>query len=493
MAKGKPRLDPYSRLMTRLHEAMVLVSLLPRIHLQHQRPVYNLSNVADVRRRFLKNVAFVCDYTKGGDTVTAVSVENCDDCNTFWIAANEQPDELVRQFVNSILVTLKSHSEVSASDDVEIENEIAQICIRHASKKIKKNHANLTSAIKTCVSSLRENAECEDIEIIPWLQQFSRAKTQDISVVCQHAYDKRNDLEMKLIYRLGSESETSTNSDDKPKMAFRRAYHLIGRLAAHVRIAKELLADSRRLTRLLDDFTVELVPAPPGIRQPIRDSHTTLNGVLNRFLPKDAQVGEDIVSLLLSCYDSDQLEAKILKEFPVESSKILRVHAEVQMAEHFNNGTQERRFFDGDPYIACSKPACLCCRLYLETHPSHCYFPGSHDKLYPKWGPVLLEGGAKHGKWTSHQRKIIQGVIAGLVDLAVRRTKTSLNGGFRADSLTEITRDGDDDLDFSDSDGEGFPEDPTEGWHEYISDSDRETIRGQDSDSDDDGGAGIGN
>lgn len=73
------------------------------------------------------------------------------------------------------------------------------------------------------------------------------------------------------------------------------------------------------------------------------------------------------------------LEAELLAYYDPKKCKA-RVHAEVQMLERF----YQRRliFVDGDRFLACSKPAYLCCKLYFCYHPMGCVQPDSHEKAY---------------------------------------------------------------------------------------------------------------
>ena len=82
-----------------------------------------------------------------------------------------------------------------------------------------------------------------------------------------------------------------------------------------------------------------------------------------------------------------------------------RVHAEVQILDHFHlNGLR----WLGDRFIACSKPACYCCHLYIRHHPAECVVPETHRKIYLNWGPRLLPGGCKNERYNEQLQLFIK-------------------------------------------------------------------------------------
>ncbi|KAJ5239773.1 hypothetical protein N7468_004392 [Penicillium chermesinum] len=81
----------------------------------------------------------------------------------------------------------------------------------------------------------------------------------------------------------------------------------------------------------------------------------------------------------------DSIQGIFKKFLRCYSQSETSVHAEVAVLEHFHRA--ERDFAGNDHFIACSKPACLCCELYFRHHPARMVRPSSHKKLWPKWSP----------------------------------------------------------------------------------------------------------
>ncbi|KAJ5520825.1 hypothetical protein N7463_001278 [Penicillium fimorum] len=115
-----------------------------------------------------------------------------------------------------------------------------------------------------------------------------------------------------------------------------------------------------------------------------------------------------------------------------------QVHAEVQVLEHFYQ--KKLSFADGDRFIACSKPACLCCVLYFKHHPAHMVVPSSHQKVWTRWSPPVVKVFTKHDMATREQKQIMSKITQELrdqiIDQVLRRSQASR---WHPDSITCIT------------------------------------------------------
>lgn len=248
------------------------------------------------------------------------------------------------------------------------------------------------------------------------------------------AYELRNDDCMIAITRLGRDP----NGNPEITSAFRRVRHCLGRLASRVRAVHELIQDGgtgstyERLTA----YRVETVPVPECVAPPKPDALTNLEGIVKRMLKPDDPRTESIKQNLQRMEDQIQLEVKIQTSF-ADKNFVPRVHAEIQMLEHFHQG--KRRFAFKDRFIACSKAACLCCKLYIRYHPIKVQEPPSHESIYPNWGPVLLLNGARDRDWPT-QHKTMQRVIEDMREIALDYLEREIAPGyFHTNSLTNIT------------------------------------------------------
>ncbi|KAJ3458305.1 hypothetical protein MRS44_012414 [Fusarium solani] len=133
-----------------------------------------------------------------------------------------------------------------------------------------------------------------------------------------------------------------------------------------------------------------------------------------------------------------------------------RVHAELQMLEFFHR--DDRVFVENDRYIACSKLACLCCKLYFRHHPGFYVEPDSHQKVYTNWRPILLHKAEEDPRFLE-QRALLGKVgrdIGNMLQdhIALQRTSVVL----QPDSITNITTSEDMSFDSSDFEYESLGE-----------------------------------
>ncbi|KAJ5168684.1 uncharacterized protein N7482_004278 [Penicillium canariense] len=115
-----------------------------------------------------------------------------------------------------------------------------------------------------------------------------------------------------------------------------------------------------------------------------------------------------------------------------------RIHAEVQVLEYFYNN--QMAFAGNDRYIACSKPACLCCELYFKYHPARMVVPESHRNIWTNWGLPAVENFSKAIPAGRQQLDILNKIIHELREMVIKQALGhSPAGNWHPDSRTGIT------------------------------------------------------
>lgn len=166
---------------------------------------------------------------------------------------------------------------------------------------------------------------------------------------------------MKEISNRGLQDEQRSGPSSR-RSSFSSVKHYIGRLAHHIRAIHELLWDTLGVGYLLDNHAVCKISAPSAIPPPIRDSQTNLRGILNRMFTNGDRERPILEDGLLNLNKVAKVFENFLRQY---NGSPREVHAEVQLLEDFFE--RERSFAMNDRFIACSKPACLCCELYLKV------------------------------------------------------------------------------------------------------------------------------
>lgn len=307
--------------------------------------------------------------------------------------------------------------------------------------------------------------------MLKWLRELEACSFgHDEYSICMRAYKVRNDPEMRSLKTLGGENVSVEEPGPgfpgfRTHEAFRKAHHTIGRLAEHIRAVKQVLEDSARLQALeldlLDVFHVAAVPLPVSVAAPTADGHTTLEGILKRMLGVNDARFPELLAFLYRLDDQVHLEDALLERFNKNDNKnkdnkddennnnaeMQRpqqqqqprpcVHAEIQALHHFHdNGFV---FVGGDPFVATSKPACFCCKLYFRHHPAGFVEPDSHEKIYPNWGMIHLPGGCDDPAWMG-QRPVLNSVINDVAKEVIRDIERRRSLYFEnPDSVTGLT------------------------------------------------------
>lgn len=149
-----PRLDKYYRLLSRLYEVLYLLNILGKIRRPHHVTTLDFSTPLASRRRFLNNLAFLCDYMKGGPSTSSLALQDRPDCNVFWISSNEGPSDSVLEFLRSVIATVKHFHAIPEEEKAEVEEHLLQRCVDFCTKRIKKQAHGLASSVRTCQNSL---------------------------------------------------------------------------------------------------------------------------------------------------------------------------------------------------------------------------------------------------------------------------------------------------------------------------------------------------
>lgn len=152
-----PRFDPYLRLIYRFYEAIYLLSLLGNTRGPHVAPVFDPSSLVAVRRRFIKNLAFLCDGLKGGESISSIAVEDRPDRYVFWVSSNKGPSDGTLVFLRSVLDDVKAFIRSNQGDRIAVENDLIRRCVESSLKRIRPQAHSLVNCAKRCRDHLVAN------------------------------------------------------------------------------------------------------------------------------------------------------------------------------------------------------------------------------------------------------------------------------------------------------------------------------------------------
>jgi hypothetical protein len=150
-----------SNVLHRFYEPLGLLYALGRTRGEHTTKTPPSSEQIDsftpeeLRRRFLSELAFLCDHKKGGDSVTAIGLEQTPQGYVFWVAANTCPKTKIVPFITKLLSRLK---DTSRQTDDQLSEEIFTTSVTFARAKIKTYAGFLLSDL----ARLMEFPACRD-------------------------------------------------------------------------------------------------------------------------------------------------------------------------------------------------------------------------------------------------------------------------------------------------------------------------------------------
>jgi hypothetical protein len=164
VAFNRPRFDLHDRQLSRFYEPLVLLYTLGTTRGEHTHTAPSTTSyvpLKDLRRKFLTELAYMCDYDKGGDTVTAIGLESTPQGHVYWVASNTCPKTKIVPFLKSLLVRIQHISAtrvISASKEAE---DLAAHCVNFAAPRIKKYRSHLKPLLRRCLEHLAKT-ERED-------------------------------------------------------------------------------------------------------------------------------------------------------------------------------------------------------------------------------------------------------------------------------------------------------------------------------------------
>ena len=106
-----------------------------------------------LHKRFLDELAYVCDFSPSGDTVAAVAIQDGPQ-PTYWVAANTSQGSKVKPFLSDTLHLIAQVYEASEELVVKLERQISDRAISFATQRLRRYKLELDRAVKACLPRL---------------------------------------------------------------------------------------------------------------------------------------------------------------------------------------------------------------------------------------------------------------------------------------------------------------------------------------------------
>ncbi|KAF4630002.1 hypothetical protein G7Y89_g8139 [Cudoniella acicularis] len=335
----------------RFYEAILMLHILGRNRgdriseedAHHSDPEPLELDARRLRRPFLRHLAYLCDFEKGGDSATAIAIQQTPQGVVYWVASNE----------------------VSGKSD-RMKDFLGNKRIVVYSKK-------LESDIEFVLKRFEKGELGQDMSFMNWLRGIKGALRDPIDI-CRLCFNIRRSPSFETLQkRARSGAECASR--------FQSIRHQIGRLNHTMKAVKIVIAAGLYLPQLFDDFEIVREQSSRKSPPPLKVRNPSLMELAGRLAPGPAMI-ERVREGLQELDQRFQLSGELEKQC-INPKWKPRVHAEILLIDRFWNDDME--FFDGDRYIGTSKAACYCCYHYMTSHPLGFKEVPCHNNIYLNW------------------------------------------------------------------------------------------------------------
>lgn len=112
-----------------------------------------------IRHSFLNSLAYICDYERGGATVTALALETRSAGVVFWVVANENVKDKVVLFLTEILRVLEGG--VTEKSTAMVEDTIFRRAVELGMPRVKAYWRFMQEPLKKCIKALALEGELQ--------------------------------------------------------------------------------------------------------------------------------------------------------------------------------------------------------------------------------------------------------------------------------------------------------------------------------------------
>lgn len=139
----------YQKVLSRFYEPLLLLRALGQTRADHTTIICDLGPEEARRRRFLQNLAYICDVDKSGISCTAIGLEDMKTRYRLWIASNQVNGGVV-DFLKRVLDHLKAIPGHSPEVPKMYRDALVILCVDFAAKRIRQETKVLVRKIKEC-------------------------------------------------------------------------------------------------------------------------------------------------------------------------------------------------------------------------------------------------------------------------------------------------------------------------------------------------------
>ncbi|KAH6960544.1 hypothetical protein DER45DRAFT_558087 [Fusarium avenaceum] len=362
---------------------------------------------------FLNRLASICDSTKGGKTVTSITILDGEDKFTYAFGCNQiNTSDLceTRDFLTALLKKLSGAHGLGQEEKRSVEKDVLKMILTFNSPRISCYLGELKKSIDQCLEYCRRQTSADATSIGDALTTLDRG-IKDITFKglderqCQEAYRdifqaiKGFLIDNVKVY-MGERAATQGGfNDGRSSECWRDLRHNLSRLQNYKRTAQDLIEAESEWSELFQEFVVVPIESSLKDPNPLGRKSESADAIIGRMCGDEAS--QQRYRMLAQNLQGMNLDDRI-KNRNTSSFRPI-VHAEILVLEWVmaESRPHPAKFFKDWKYIGSSKGACQLCRYYFDTPGQHDGIETrpSHGNLYPSWRfPDLYESDGSFGK-----------------------------------------------------------------------------------------------
>ncbi|KAM0547026.1 hypothetical protein ACHAPJ_010569 [Fusarium lateritium] len=400
----------------RLYEPVIMYKSLTEI--THEEGALRRAEVPDRPKteeqryhRYLHRIASVCDSTKGGKTVTSVTILDGEERFTYIFGCNQiSMGELskTQKFITDLLRKLSGFDKLKDGEKNSVRSDVLKMILVFNLPRINCYLRDLKNQLVDCFEYCERQTDAKDSAVGRGLRALNRtikntsfkelADSQFLESYGSLLQSLATFLTPQTTGYVDEHANTGRFNDGRSFECWSELRHSISRLRNYKRTVQDLIDAEQEWPELFQEFAVISVPSSKPEGNPLGKKSETAHAIIGRMCSDEAsQTRYRGLAQNLQVMDLDD---RIQKQCAKTGFKPF-VHSEILVLEWIVANAARFLFFKGWKYIGSSKGACQLCRYYFDSTGQHngIQTRASHGNLYVNWRfPDLYEADGSLGK-----------------------------------------------------------------------------------------------
>ncbi|KAF4457968.1 hypothetical protein F53441_223 [Fusarium austroafricanum] len=395
----------------RFYEPVVLYKALAEI--THEVGALRRIDVPDNPRteeqryhRFLHRIASVCDRTKGGKTVTSVTILDGEETYSYVFACNQISGQDLHDtegFLTALLTKLCGFQKLRKEKKDSTESDILKMILTFNSPRINIYLNGLrTKFITQCLEFFDRQTGTDNAVIVEGLRALEKTveDTTFKGLNGNEYLESYNTLwsafkAFRTPRATAFVDKHATNgrfNDGKSLECWSELRHSLSRLQNYKRVVKDLIEAEKEWPYLFQEFVVVPVESSTTDMNPLGRKSESSSNIIGRMCSNKTE--KQRYCNLAQNLQNMHLDERIQYQCTKPTFKPY-VHCEILVLEWVITKTKKMdeserssdTFFNDWKYIGSSKPACQLCRYYFDSIGQHNNIKtrASHGNLYTSW------------------------------------------------------------------------------------------------------------